>query len=190
VPRERLDEIRRRQSADARDQLNRRIRPGLQRELDDELSLPATLLLGDQPETFAEADRLRAESELRIATVVPLGSVAILLALTTSPWWLSPLPGLTVLLLLGIRRDVESRSLIAAAIRIRKVNRARLRDSRRKWAALRSRSRSASQASLRSTGVQRRYAYRGPTCDPNAMAVRREAVRPSVCEVEPVGELV
>jgi len=53
-------------------------------ESDRELSLPATLLVGEQPELFAEVDRLRAEGELRLAVVPPLLATIVLLAFEVS----------------------------------------------------------------------------------------------------------
>lgn len=50
------------------------------RELENDLELPANLLLGQNPELFSEADRLNAESQFRLAVVPPL------LAITAS--WL------------------------------------------------------------------------------------------------------
>src|SRR5581483_11006669 len=40
-----------------------------------ELGLPATLLVGDKPELFAEVDRLRSEGELRITVTLPLAAL-------------------------------------------------------------------------------------------------------------------
>jgi len=50
-------------------------REGLSRDLE----LPETLLVGGDPQLFAEADRLKAERELRLAVVPPLSAIAIFL---------------------------------------------------------------------------------------------------------------
>ena len=55
------------------------------RRLNAELDLPATLLLTEpgrepDPQLFSEADRLKAERELRLAVVPPLSALAIFLA--------------------------------------------------------------------------------------------------------------
>lgn len=85
---------------------------GLQRELD----LPATLLAGDQPELFAEADRVRAEGELRAAMIPPLVAIVVLLAITTSWLWSFALLGILQLLVQSIRREDEARRLIGTAL--------------------------------------------------------------------------
>jgi hypothetical protein len=91
-------------------------------ELNEELNLPATLLIGDQPAAFAEADRLRAESDLRLSTVPPLLALTVFLAASSSLWWLLTIPAVMVLLVQGIRKDLDSRSVIAGAIRVGKVS--------------------------------------------------------------------
>jgi hypothetical protein len=85
---------------------------GLRRELD----LPATLLVGEQPELYAEADRVRAESELRIAVVPPLMALAILLSSRVSLLWLLALVPTAQLLIQGVRREDDARRLIGSAL--------------------------------------------------------------------------
>ena len=85
---------------------------GLQREL----GLPATLLVGDQPELFAEADRIRAESELRVALAPPLLALATLLVVTASRLWLLALIPIGQLLVQGINREDDARRLIGSAL--------------------------------------------------------------------------
>lgn len=58
----------------------------LRSEMKQELKLPATILVGDQPELYAEADRLRAEAEFRTAIVPPLIALIWLLATETTAW--------------------------------------------------------------------------------------------------------
>jgi hypothetical protein len=81
-----------------------------------ELDLPATLLVGDQPQTFGETDRLRSEGELRLALVPPLLALTCVLAVTNSPLWLLAVPGIAVLLWQGVQREDEARRVIASAI--------------------------------------------------------------------------
>lgn len=81
-----------------------------------ELRLPATLLVGERPELFAEVDRMRAEGELRLAVVPPLTALIILLAILHSVVWLVGLVAVALLLIQGIRREEDSRKIIADAI--------------------------------------------------------------------------
>jgi hypothetical protein len=81
-----------------------------------ELELPATLLVGQQPELFAEVDRLRAEGELRLAVALPLAALAIALTSVASPIWLLMLPATVVLAVQGNKRAADSRGLIADAL--------------------------------------------------------------------------
>ena len=87
------------------------------REATRELELPATLLVGDRPELFAEVDRLRAEGELRLAVIPPLAFLIGLLAVESSLWWLCAVGGLVLLLRQGVQRSTDSRKLIADAMR-------------------------------------------------------------------------
>jgi hypothetical protein len=86
-------------------------------EVQRELDLPATLLVGRQSELFAEVDRLRAEGELRMAVVCPLVALAGLCAGKASLWWLLLLPAALTLLIQGLQREADSRKLIADATR-------------------------------------------------------------------------
>ena len=86
-----------------------------------EVALPATLLVGDQPQTFGEADRLRGEGELRLAVVPPVVALSSLLAITENVAWLSALLGAAILLWEGVAREDEARSLVAKAIAHNKV---------------------------------------------------------------------
>lgn len=90
-------------------------------ETDRELDLPATLLVGDQAELFAEVDRLRAEGELRLAVVPPLIGLTFLLAFETSFWWFLLLGAIVILFRQGLERDLDSKKSIADAIRIGRV---------------------------------------------------------------------
>lgn len=77
-----------------------------------ELELPATLLVGDRDDIYAEVDRLRAEGELRIAVVPPLTALLVLLGIVESAWWLSALAGVAVLAWQGTGRIDDSRRVI------------------------------------------------------------------------------
>jgi len=91
-------------------------------EAQRELSLPATLLVGDRPELFAEVDRLRAEGELRLAVVPPMISLIILLAVSNSPLWILSIPLVVLLLVQGMRREADSRKIIADAIAFGRID--------------------------------------------------------------------
>lgn len=86
-----------------------------------ELSIPATLLVGEQPELFAEVDRLRAEGEFRLAVTPPLLCLIVLLAVKDSWLWLLALAAVLLLFVQGIKRDADSRRLIADAMSVEKV---------------------------------------------------------------------
>jgi hypothetical protein len=85
-------------------------------EFQEELALPATLLVGEQEQLFAEVDRLRAEGELRMAVTPPLMALVLLLGVEASPWWFVAVPALVLLFLQGIRREDESRRIVANAV--------------------------------------------------------------------------
>ena len=86
-----------------------------------ELTLPATLLVGDKPELFAEVDRLRSEGDLRVAVTPPLAAITLGLAILQSPWWTVGIGLLIVLASQGIGKVDESRKVIADAISQGKV---------------------------------------------------------------------
>jgi hypothetical protein len=85
-------------------------------QLDRDISLPATLLLGQQPQLFTEADRLKAESQFRLAVVPPLTAITIAASLSQSPWWLVGLLPVFILLWQGNTRNREYRVLMYGAI--------------------------------------------------------------------------
>jgi hypothetical protein len=85
-------------------------------EADKELTLPATLLVGKEPELFAEVDRLRAEGELRLSIIPPLIALLAVATALGSSWWLLGAPFALILLNDGARRNQNSRRLIADAI--------------------------------------------------------------------------
>lgn len=90
-------------------------------EVQRELDLPATLLVGKQSELFAEVDRLRAEGELRMAVVPPLIGLTALLTCKASAWWLFLILALVTLAAQGLQKELDSRKLIADATRIGRV---------------------------------------------------------------------
>ena len=112
-----------------RDEVERQARLASQ-EAQQELMLPATLLVGAQPELFAEVDRLRSEGELRLAVVPPLAALMIVAALGSSPAWLLAVPPIVAILNAGVHRDYESRHLIAQAIARGQIKSASLEDFR------------------------------------------------------------
>jgi hypothetical protein len=108
---------------DLREDVNGYLRDSLQSrqgaadyEASRELTLPATVLVGKEPELFAEVDRLRAEGDLRFGVVPPLAALSILLATQASGWWWLAILPIMVLLDQGVRRHLDSRKLIADAI--------------------------------------------------------------------------
>ncbi len=79
------------------------------------MTLPANLLVGDQPELFAEVDRLRSESELRLIAVPPLFALMVFLSVAMSPVWLAVAPLIAVLAIQGTQRYEESTGTVANA---------------------------------------------------------------------------
>jgi hypothetical protein len=90
-------------------------------EIERELSLPATLLVGDRPELFAEVDRLQSEGELRLAVAPPVTAILVLCAVQASSMWLVAFGPVLILFGQGIRRRQDARRIIADAMRIGSV---------------------------------------------------------------------
>jgi hypothetical protein len=90
-------------------------------EMERELSLPATLLVGDRPELFAEVDRLRSEGDLRLTVLPPITAILLLFTIQASPIWLVACGPLFILFAQGVRRQEDARRIIADAIRIGSV---------------------------------------------------------------------
>jgi hypothetical protein len=91
------------------------------RRLNAELNLPAMLLLTEpgrepDPQLFSEADRLKAERELRLAVVPPLCALVIFLGWNQSSWWWFALILVAVLLWQGHSRNLAFRSLMFGAL--------------------------------------------------------------------------
>lgn len=107
------------------------------RGLEVELQLPATLLLTERgsqpdPQLFSEADRLKAERELRLAVVPPLFAIAIYLGCNQSSWfWLALFP-IGVLLWQAHTRNQEFRSLMFGAV-ARGLARSRSVEEFKRW---------------------------------------------------------
>ncbi|WP_149448470.1 hypothetical protein [Mycolicibacterium sp. P9-22] len=89
-----------------------RARDGLRAEL----AMPATLLLGDKTELFAEADRLKAESELRLAAASPLTAIAIFLSFCDVWWWAVALIPIAMLAAQGYDRHKDFQALMEASV--------------------------------------------------------------------------
>ncbi|OMC42374.1 hypothetical protein [Mycobacterium sp. IS-1264] len=93
----------------------------ISRRLNAELDLPATLLLTERgrepdPQLFSEADRLKAERELRLAVVPPLCALAIFLGWNQSSWWWFALIPVAVLLWQAHSRSLAFRSVMFSAL--------------------------------------------------------------------------
>lgn len=82
----------------------------------EEIKLPATLLLGKEPELFTEADRLKAEGQFRLSIVPPLTVITVYIALTLSLWWLFIIIPILILLWQSHTRNLEYRYLMFGAI--------------------------------------------------------------------------
>jgi hypothetical protein len=85
-----------------------------------ELQLPATLLLTErgkepEPQLFSEADRFKAERDLRLAVVPPLSAIAIFLGWNQSWWWWLALIPVGILLWQAHNRNLDFRSLMFGA---------------------------------------------------------------------------
>jgi hypothetical protein len=112
----------------------------LRRALERELSLPATLLIGEQPETFAEADRIRGESDLRLAVVPPFVALTFLLG-AENPFWYATFAGILALAIQGLVKQDDARGVVAGAIIFGKARSAALERWDRAAADVRRRSR-------------------------------------------------
>jgi hypothetical protein len=88
------------------------LRPQLRRELD----LPNTLLVGDQPEIYAEADRARAEAEFRLALVLPTIALVVVLIVVGTPRWAFGFFAPAALLFTGLAKQDEARTFILNSI--------------------------------------------------------------------------
>jgi hypothetical protein len=86
-----------------------------------QLKLPAALVRDEKPELFSEADRTKAESELRLAVVPPLGVIAVFLSYNQSCWWELALIPVVVLLWQGHTRNLRFRSLMSGAVEVSKL---------------------------------------------------------------------
>lgn len=84
-------------------------------EITKELSLVRTRLIGKEPELFSQVDRLRAESEFRLAVAPPLTAIIILLT-TISLYWSVGLAAVALLLAQGRRLNREANDLIVDAV--------------------------------------------------------------------------
>jgi hypothetical protein len=102
-------------SGDEQNAILERVR-ALPAEVSRDLRLPQTLLVGDKPEVFAEADRSRAEAEFRLAVVAPLTALTVILVQRGGPWWLFAAGAPLALLFAGLAKDREARSFIRDAI--------------------------------------------------------------------------
>jgi len=90
--------------------------------VEQELPLIRTLLLGEHSDLVGELDRLQAEADLRITVAVPIVAFAGLLCFAVSVGWLFALVPAALLLAQGFQRQIEVGDLLAKALRIGKVN--------------------------------------------------------------------
>jgi hypothetical protein len=81
-----------------------------------ELDLPNTLLVGDQPEIYAEADRARAEADFRLALVLPSAALVVVLIVAGGWWWLLGSLASAALLVTGAAKKDEARTFIRNSI--------------------------------------------------------------------------
>jgi hypothetical protein len=85
-------------------------------DAETQLAIPATLLVGDEELAFGQADRDRAEGELRRAAFLPLVVLATYLAVTASAWWAVLVLGALGLLWQGLLHEDASRRMIVETI--------------------------------------------------------------------------
>jgi hypothetical protein len=85
-------------------------------QIERELDLPSTLLVGDQPEVYAEADRQRAEAEFRLAVVLPLSALTVVMTVTGGWWWVFLAVAPFALLLSGEAKRHEARLFVMNSI--------------------------------------------------------------------------
>jgi len=90
-------------------------------QIERELPLIRTLLLGERPELVGELDRLQAEADLRITVAFPLAFFAVFLALEAGSGWVALLAPALLLLLQGYQRQLDAGDLIAKAMKIGKA---------------------------------------------------------------------
>jgi tetratricopeptide (TPR) repeat protein len=91
-------------------------------EVEREMPLIRTLLLGQHPELIGELDRLQAEADLRIAVGMALLPLSVFLAFEVSRNWLLALIPALLLLLQGYQRQLDAGDLLAKAMRIGRVS--------------------------------------------------------------------
>lgn len=117
------------------DEIDRHIakaRRGLERELE----LPVTLLMTGRdpdPKLYAEADRLKAERDWRLAVVPPLFAITIFFGLSQSCWWWLALIGVGVLLWQADTRNTAFRIVMIGAMQ-RGAARSLATDELKVWA--------------------------------------------------------
>ena len=108
---ERWGELSARQISDILDRAD-----ALGQQLRREVNLPNTLLVGEQPEIYAEADRVRSEAEFRLALVLPTIALVIVLVVVGTPWWVFGFLAPAALLATGLAKRNEARTFIVNSI--------------------------------------------------------------------------
>ena len=91
-------------------------------EIERELPLIRTLLLGERPELVGELDRLQAEADLRVTVAFPLAFLAVYLAWKASHGWILLLLPALLLLVQGYQRQLDAGDLLAKALKIGKAD--------------------------------------------------------------------
>ena len=81
-----------------------------------EMSLPATVLVGKEPELFTEVDRLKAESQFRLAIVPPLVGLVAYISSATSELYLLALVAVAVIASQAVTKNREFMLLMEAAL--------------------------------------------------------------------------
>ncbi|MEW5809630.1 MAG: hypothetical protein AB1925_09260 [Actinomycetota bacterium] len=100
-------------------------------QLDADLSLPATLLVGDDnPALFSETDRLKAEGELRLTLVPPILALIVTAAMAYGWVWLLTILPLLIIAVQGMDREQKSRELMDSAARQKKISPRSIEDFR------------------------------------------------------------
>ena len=88
----------------------------------DQRELLAHRLVADNADLFAEYDRLRSEAQFRMAVAPPLLAIAIVLALSWTPWVALSLLAIPVLIAQAIRKGNQASDLLIDAMLIRKID--------------------------------------------------------------------
>jgi hypothetical protein len=92
-----------------------------QQRVREELDLVGKRLIGSHNELFSQYDRLRAESEFRLALVTPLIGLMITLSVLGSWAWLFGITAPVLLYIQGLSASQQSGDLLVDALSIGRV---------------------------------------------------------------------